>query len=95
MNGAEIREEVKDSFEQPGLAHEPSNEGHGGEEFEHEERGAIVELRSNGHRRVYYQIPHGYERRKIVRDVVGVHGVREQDCEQIQANQDLRRTGKS
>lgn len=90
MDGAEISEEIKDGFEQPGLAHEPGNEGHRGEELEHEERGAIVKLRSNGHRRVDDQIPHGYERREIVRNVIGVHGVREQESEQIQPHHDLR-----
>lgn len=89
VNRTHLAEDLEESFQEPGLVHEPSYGSCRDEDLEHEDGGAVVEFRADGQGRVNDEEPKRYQWREVVGDVVGVHGIGQQNSQKIQSNQNL------
>ena len=63
--------------------HEPRHESRRSQNLAENKWRAIVELSPDHQRKIDDDVPHGNEWREIIGDIIGVHGICEQDGEQI------------
>ena len=88
LNAEDSLEDYEYLLHDPSLLHESSDQDSRDDNFRQQECGFVVVLVSNEHGRKDDHVPPRDQGCKVVEGVVGVHGVREDDREQIESDHD-------